>query len=311
MTAFAHNLRCEIANFQDVAQRLVPRPEDVPRLACVDLYGGTRALNGIGGGDHLLYIDFKRQFDLEHLICVAQAAGRDDIVGNLERCLQRAGVLLVDVSGHRVTDALLTAMVHQAFLIGAVYELALFGEVTRHLFENLNARLHQTLPTERFLSLLYAEISDDTAFRFLVAGQPSPVVFSSANQRFMEVDHDAYVAYPPLGLAPSLDVLERSTTTGPIPSAGPYRMNEWRIVGEGDIVLLYSDGILEHARADEDYCPSRLLGTLRDVQHASARNIFDAIMEDSLAFSSPADDMSLVVIKRSRSGSWGPAVSAR
>ena len=86
-------------------------------------------------------------------------------------------------------------------------------------------------------------------------------------------------------------------------------MNEWRIMGEGDIVLLYTDGILEHARADEEYCPRRLLCTLRHVQHASARSIFDAIMEDSLAFSSPADDMSLVVIKRSRSRSWAATVS--
>jgi hypothetical protein len=34
-----------------------------------------------------------------------------------------AGVALIDVCGHQITDALLTAMFHQAFLLGILYEL--------------------------------------------------------------------------------------------------------------------------------------------------------------------------------------------
>ena len=48
---------------------------------------------------------------------------------------------MLDVSGHRVTDAFMAAMLHQAFLLGAIYELDMFGQVTRRLFENLNTQV--------------------------------------------------------------------------------------------------------------------------------------------------------------------------
>ena len=35
-------------------------------------------------------------------------------------------------------------------------------------------------------------------------------------------------------------------------------MNKWLLMGEGDILLLHTDGLGEHARGDEEYFPSRL-----------------------------------------------------
>ena len=37
-----------------------------------------------------------------------------------------------------------------------------------------------------------------------------------------------------------------------------YEMNKWLLMGEGDILLLHTDGLSEHVRGDEDYFPSRL-----------------------------------------------------
>ena len=76
----------------------------------------------------------------------------------------------MDVSGHRVTDALLAAMLHQAFLLGAIYELDMFGGITRHLFESLNARFYKSSGAHKFVSMIYGEISEDARFRFLSAG---------------------------------------------------------------------------------------------------------------------------------------------
>src|SRR5713226_1302651 len=104
----------ELANFEEIAKYLIPQPGDLPRLKGIDIYGGTMALNGVVGGDHLIYVDFKQRFDLEARIAHAVEAGRPEVVENLRRCQKMAGIVLIDVSGHRVTDALVTAMIHQA-----------------------------------------------------------------------------------------------------------------------------------------------------------------------------------------------------
>jgi serine phosphatase RsbU (regulator of sigma subunit) len=69
-------------------------------------------------------------------------------------------------------------------------------------------------------------------------------------------------------------------------------------MGRGDILLLYTDGLLEHARGIELYFPQRLERTIRAVKHHGAREIFQAIKADALGFATPSDDISIVVIKR-------------
>lgn len=289
----------ELANFQEIARNLVPQPGERPRLAGLDVYGGTRPLNGVVGGDHLIYVDFKQRFDLDARIQQAVQAGRNDVVENLRRCQRMAGIALIDVSGHRVTDALLTAMLHQAFLLGAIYELDMSGHVTRRLFENLNTRFYQSSSAHKFISMIYGEISEDAKFRFLSAAQSFPLVFSAHHDRFMEVSADVRVSFPPLGTMPSLHVIDRHrTTTSLLGFKDRYQMNEWVLMGQGDILLLYTDGLSEHQRDAEDYAPVRLEQVIREHKAASAADIYNAVMADVLAFGPPADDISLVVIKR-------------
>src|SRR5213080_2685411 len=113
----------ELKNFQEIARYIVPLPGEIPTLQGIDVYGGTVPLNGVIGGDHIIYVDFKKRYDLAARIKEAAAAGRSDVMANLERCKQKAGIALMDVSGHQATDALLAAMLHQAFLLGSLYEL--------------------------------------------------------------------------------------------------------------------------------------------------------------------------------------------
>src|SRR6185436_6702558 len=108
-----NRLTNELANFEEIAKYLIPQPGDLPRLQGIDIYGGTIPLNGVVGGDHLIYVDFKQRFDLEARIQQASASGKPDVVANLKRCQQTAGIALLDVSGHRITDALIAAMLHQ------------------------------------------------------------------------------------------------------------------------------------------------------------------------------------------------------
>jgi serine phosphatase RsbU (regulator of sigma subunit) len=288
----------ELENFEDIARYLLPQPEDVPTLHGLDIYGGTLALNGVVGGDHLIYVDFKRRFDLDARIAHAAEAGRTEVVDNLRRCQTMAGIVLVDVSGHRITDALVAAMLHQAFLLGALYELDLFGHITRRVFENLNTRFYQSSGPHKFASLIYGEISEQSMFRFLSAGQPFPVVFSKQHDRFMEVSRDLQVSFPPLGVLPSLDAIDRSRTDSLLGFKDHYQMNEWVLMGEGDILLLCTDGLVEHTREHEPYFPGRLEQKLRELNLRPAREIYEAIQQDVQSFTPPSDDISVVVIKR-------------
>jgi serine phosphatase RsbU (regulator of sigma subunit) len=294
-TPLLRHLTAELDNFAEIAQYLLPQPGDLPRLQGVDIFGGTLALNGTIGGDHLIYVDFKQRFNLPARIEDAVARGRIDLAEQLRCCQRTAGIVLIDVSGHRVTDALLAAMLHQAFLLGAIYELDMFGRITRRLFENLNTRLYKSSGAHKFVAMIYGEISEDAQFRFLSAGQPPPAVFSNEHDRFMEV---SLISFPPVGMLPSLGMIDEATTDSPLGFKDHYTLNDWSLMGAGDILLLHTDGLAEHRHGDQDYFPSRVEQTIRRVKDGPARAIYEAVREDLVAFGEPADDISLVVIKR-------------
>jgi serine phosphatase RsbU (regulator of sigma subunit) len=170
--------------------------------------------------------------------------------------------------------------------------------VTRRLFENLNTRFYQSSSEHKFVSLIYGEISEDAGFRFLSAAQPFPAVFSSRHDRFMEVSQDLCISSPPLGMVPSLHATDGNRTASPLGFKDDYQMNEWVLMGAGDILLLHTDGLVDHRNAADDYYPQRLEQKLRDVKHRTAAEIYDAVTADLLAFGRPADDITLVVIKR-------------
>lgn len=294
----SEQLSGELDNFLEIAMLLLPQPGEVPRLNGIEVWGGTRALSGSVGGDHIIYVDFKQRFNLEARIEWARAQGKAEIVEHLQRCQRTAGIALIDVAGHRVTDALLAAMLHQAFLVGALYELDAFGKITRRLFENLNTRFYRSSGAHKFISLIYGEISEDAKFRFLSAAQPVPLIFSRQHDRFMDVDPDMYVSFPPLGMMPSLDVIDRDIgTPGALGFKKRYELNRWRLMGAGDIMLLHSDGLEDHSRDQSRYYSDRLEQCVREVKDRTAREIFDAIMQDLVAFAALTDDVSLVVVK--------------
>jgi serine phosphatase RsbU (regulator of sigma subunit) len=294
----AEQLVREFENFEEIARGIMPRPGSIPSLIGMEVYGETLPLNGIVGGDHLIYVDFKKRHDLEARIKVAEDAGRPDIAANLDRCRRTAGVALIDVSGHRATDAMLAAMFHQAFLLGVLYELDMSGQVTQRLFENLNQRFYRTSKVDKFITAVYGEISEDASFRFLLAGHPPPIVFSSANDRFMEVDREKCISFPPLGTFPSKSVVDWHRSKSVLGFKEPYEVNKWTLMGSGDILLLYTDGLQEHTRGDDPYFPDRLEQTIRRAKHLSAIDIVHTVLNDLRTFANPADDVSLVVIKK-------------
>ncbi|HSF16270.1 MAG TPA: PP2C family protein-serine/threonine phosphatase [Vicinamibacteria bacterium] len=288
----------ELENFQEIASYIKPKPGDVPALDGFDIHGESLPLNGLVGGDHIIYLDFKKRYDLEARITHARAQGLPEVAANLARCQRMVGVVLVDVSGHQVTDGLLAAMLHQSFLLGSLYELDVFGHVTNHLFENLNTRFYKSSSIHKFITMIYGEITEDARFRFISAAHPAPIVFSRLHDRFMESEREAYVTCPPLGTLPSQNVIDRNTTQSVLGFKEAYELNEWEIMGAGDILLLYTDGLSEHADEENRYFPGRLEAKVRELKDRRARDIVEGIRDDILSFAQPSDDISLIVIKR-------------
>jgi len=288
----------ELENFEEIAAQLTAAPGDLPSLDGIDIYGQTLPLNGVVGGDHIIYLDFKQRYDLDARIRKARRQDRTDVVENLIHCKSKAGIAIADVSGHRVTDALLALMLHQSFLLGAIYELGFNGTITTRLFENLNTRFYKSSSFSKFITLLYGEIGEDGKFTFISAAHPVPVVFSREFDRIMDIAEDMLTTFPPIGTMPSSDDIDRRTTETVLGFKDKYEVNEIALMGSGDIMLLYTDGFSELSDGTREYFPDLLEAKLREVKDQSAQGIFEAVQQDLLNFGVPFDDLSFIVIKR-------------
>lgn len=289
-------LEGELANFRSMMEFVNAIPDDVS-LANIDVFGQTFPLNGILGGDHLILVDFKRRYNLEARIENAHEHGLESIAQQLSRCREKVGILVADSAGHSMTDALLTAMLHQAFLTGVLYELETEGHVTAKLFEVLNTRFTQSSSVSKFLTMIYGEISEDGTFRFISAGHPKPLVFSAEYDRLVDIDPARMQNRLPIGVFPSEGDIDAADDM-PTPRKQPFAVNEVSLMGAGDILLLSTDGLHEHGCGDDLYAPRHLEESIRRVKELSPHDIVTAIYEDMVRFAPPRDDTSLVVIKK-------------
>ncbi len=291
--------RAELKNFQEIFTHVIPTSGEIPRLPGIDIYGRSIPLNGLSGGDHIIFLDFNRRFDLTARIQRAKNDGLAGVAARLEHNRSRAGILLADVSGHQLTDALMAAMLHQAFLLGVEYELRDHGEVTTELFEHLNTRFYQSSSQFKFITMIYGEITTSGAFRFLSAAHPLPIVFSREWGRLVPIANTRTTHFPPVGTMPSKKNWEAHGGRNPHRFKEEYSISELNLMGWGDILLLFSDGMSEHANvAEEFYFPDRLTELLGKHRELAAREIFERLLEDIQKFAPLQDDFSLIVIKK-------------
>lgn len=289
----------ELTNFQKIAKRIKPHPGDIPFLPGIDIYGESIFLNGELGGDHITFIDFNKRFDIETRIQNAIKNGRKHVANKLQETKRKAGILLADAAGHSTTDALLTAMLHQSFLIGAGYELKLYGSITTYLFETINTRFYNSSSIDKYITMIYGEIDQNGEFRFVSAAHPLPIVFSNEYNKFVDIHQSRMETFLPIGTLPSevdLDLKKNKTIYGYKPK---YSVNQINMMGNGDILILFSDGFTDDEYGEKNYVSERLETTLRDVKYDSAKDIFFHIKDDFFSYiTEPGDDVTFVVIKK-------------
>jgi serine phosphatase RsbU (regulator of sigma subunit) len=291
------DLADELANFQEIASHFRPSSGALPELAGIEICGLSLPLHGEVGGDHVIYIDFKKRYNLQPRIERAEREGRTEILANLRKLEHRAGVLLADVAGHRTTDAFIAAMLHQAFLLGVHYELDIFGEITTRIFEHLNTRFYRTTSFNKYFSMIYGEITEEGNFRFISAGHPPPVVFSREYGRFVKISEDRLVTFQPVGMLPSIADEDASVAESTLDVfKKEYRINEISLLAPGDTLLLYTDGLSEHGKGD--YFPGEVERLLREGRDASAAEICARLKRDLLRHAPLSDDVTVIAIRK-------------
>ncbi len=293
------DVNLELVNFQKIAKNITPNSGEIPKLRGIDIYGETIPLQGEVGGDHLIYIDFNKRFDMDARIQEALLINKPEVAKQLDETRHKAGILLADASGHSVTDALLTAMLHQAFLVGASYELSINGEISIDLFETINTRFYNSSSIDKFITMIYGEIHENGEFRFISAGHPLPVVFSVEYDRLVNINQDRMIIYPPIGTLPSaenVDACKQRTSYGYKPR---YSVNTLNIMGAGDIMLLFTDGFQEQNEGQYDFVSECLEDCLRKVKYGTAREIVKSLKNEFFArVQKPDDDVTIIAVKK-------------
>jgi serine phosphatase RsbU (regulator of sigma subunit) len=289
----------EIKNFQKIAKNIKPGPGEIPDIPGLDIYGETISLIGDVCGDHIIYVDFMKRFNISDRINEAVNAGRTEVADKLRQLENKAGIMLSDVSGHSITDHLLNAMLHQSFLLGASYELTYNGEITTHLFEGINQRFHQSSSIDKFITLIYGEIENNGDFKFVSAGHPLPLVFSNEYNRIVNIDDLNLVNFPPIGTLPSESDIDGRNIRSMLGYKKRYSINTLNVMGHGDILLLFTDGFTEQSQGELNYVSDRLENLLMEKKHLTAKEIFFSIKDDFLDYCiSPDDDATMILLKR-------------
>ena len=290
----------EIINFQQIARNIKPSPGEIPSVVGLDIYGETISLLGEVCGDHIIYVDFSKRFNLDERIKRAELTDKIEISKKLKELKNKSGILLSDVSGHSITDSLLNAMLHQAFLVGASYELSNYGEISVDLFETINNRFYQSSSIDKYITMIYGEIQNNGDFRFISAGHPLPLIFSNEFNKIVNIDNLNLINFPPIGTLPSASDIDSNNVKSILGFKQRYSINTLNVMGSGDILVLFTDGFSEQQNGELNYISDRLEKQLIATKHLAAQEIFTGIKEDFKEYClMPDDDATIILIKKS------------
>jgi sigma-B regulation protein RsbU (phosphoserine phosphatase) len=188
----------------------------------------------------------------------------------------RLVIALGDVSGKGTAAALLMSSLH-----ASIHAQTGSHDTLVETISAVNRYLAENIPSNRFVTLFYAELDPDSgAVSFLNAGHNPPLIVHAAGT----VEQLASGGLP-LGIKADAEYREGRTHLQP-----------------GDVLVIYSDGVTEAASPNgEEFGPTRLYEVVSRNVDASAAGIRDRIESALTKFSQgtqAADDITLVIVKR-------------
>jgi len=177
----------------------------------------------------------------------------------------------------------LSAAAEAMYITGAIRMAVNFEIKISALLNRLNKIINQIFSDDRFTTLFYGEISNDEKGLFLYgnAGHNPPIFYSHKSKK-----------------------LKYLNTTGPLLGPAPnakYKTDSINI-RVGDVLVIFSDGIVEAADTNFDfYEEKKLEKIILENVHLTAKELTYKILDDVNKFSrfgKYTDDKTIVIIKR-------------
>ena len=179
----------------------------------------------------------------------------------------------------------LSAAAQALYVSGAIRMGVEFQTKMSTLIGRLNRLVNKTFTAEHFISMVFAEFtdSDNGLVTYVNAGHCFPIVLHAATGQTEELGATGQII-------------------GPFP-AEKYRA-EFTIMRRGDIMMLYTDGIVEASNEKREmYGEERLITKLREFKSKTPKQICQLIIEDVQLHNrliDYSDDKTIVIIRRSR-----------
>ncbi len=201
-----------------------------------------------------------------------------DYYGYLEHDPSRLGIIVADVAGHGVAAGLMLSG-----LRACVYLLRDRVDSPGEMLDNLSRMVRLTTEARMLIAAVVTELDGASGrLTYAAAGNPAPLQWVAATGALLELP----VGAPPLGTRLRHE----------------YRTME-TAVAEGDVLVLYSDGLTEIGDASgECFGSERLLASVERAVTASAdaKGIREAILTDLWAHKGhapQADDVTMVIVR--------------
>lgn len=186
----------------------------------------------------------------------------------------KVGIVVGDVSGKGLDAAPLTLLLHDGIRAFAYEESDPAAVVSR-----LNRLVHRVSYPEVFATLLYGVFEPSSGrLAYCRAGHPQPFVVGSEGVRRLNGDHSPIV--------------------GGFPEA-QYGTRE-AVVGAGEMLVLYTDGIIEARVGSEMFGERRLEEALAKLRDTSTDRMPDRLLAEVLEFAGGTlrDDTVVLCVKR-------------
>jgi len=190
----------------------------------------------------------------------------------------RLGIIVGDAASKGISAA-----AEAMYITGAIRMAVNFEIKISALLNKLNKIINKIFSDDRFTTLFYGEISNDEKGLFLYgnAGHNAPIFYSVEKKEIKYLNSTG----PLLGPAPN----------------SKYKTDSINIE-IGDVLVIYSDGIVEAADANFDFFEEKRLENLIIENHyLSSKDLTLKILDDVNKFSTNglySDDKTIVVIKR-------------
>ena len=186
------------------------------------------------------------------------------------------GLVIADVSGKGVPAALFMALSRALMRANSLHD----PEVAQAVIQT-NSLILECTSSGLFVTLFYTIVDlKHRVLRYISAGHNPPFLFKKSSGEVLMLEADGIA----LGAVDEIELEEKELS-----------------VEEGDVLVLYTDGVTESINQKEEEFGEERLKKLIQAQHAqSAQNLIQTIEEQVMAFTEDEpqfDDFTLMVLK--------------